>query len=241
MVPIVSFGCPDAGTAPPYFLRLRRNSLCRRVQQFVVYFLFLSSLFRSCSGLCLSHHRHVEDWKQRWVESDAHRADGMRGRLGWDAGTYFGNWDIQVGMKTLDPKKFYHVTADIGKSINNRGKLLIISYTAKLEMNPNCTGAYLKILPDTTNQSSFNENDPYEIMFGPDLYSPTHRDLQLIMKFGNVTKRTKTMMRAPMDNFTHLYSLIIKPSNTFEVMIDRDVVLSGLLRDEFDCLGPRYV
>ncbi|KAH7825290.1 putative calreticulin [Monocercomonoides exilis] len=182
-----------------------------------------------------------KNWRKRWVESDAHKTDNMRGRVGWDAGTFFGNWDVQVGMKTLDNKKFYHLTADIGQNIDNRGKLLIISYTVKMEERANMTGAYIKLLSDEIDQKKFCESDPYEIMFGADYRSDVSTPLHFIMKFGNYTFQTRTMMETVHDNYTHMYTLIIKPSNTFEIRIDGKLNYTGLLRDEFDVLGPRLI
>lgn len=183
----------------------------------------------------------AEDWRKRWVESDAHKNDNLYGRFGWDAGTYFNDWDIQVGMKTLDPKKFYHISADIGKNLNNRGKVFILSYTMKHEAEHNCTGAYIKLFPDTLNQSMLSESEPYEIMFGPDSAGPGARRLHFIMRFENQTYISKQMFRAPDDKFTHMYTLIIRPNNNYEILIDGHKNYTGSLREEFDCLGPKFV
>ena len=43
------------------------------------------------------------------------------------------------------------------------------------------------------------------------------------------------------DEFTHLYTLIVHPDNTYEVKIDNKKVESGSLEDDWDVLPPKKV
>ena len=43
------------------------------------------------------------------------------------------------------------------------------------------------------------------------------------------------------DEFTHLYTLIVNPDNTYEVKIDNKKVESGSLEDDWDVLPPKKV
>ena len=43
------------------------------------------------------------------------------------------------------------------------------------------------------------------------------------------------------DEFTHLYTLIVRPDNTYEVKIDNKKVESGKLEDDWDFLAPRTI
>lgn len=43
------------------------------------------------------------------------------------------------------------------------------------------------------------------------------------------------------DEFTHLYTLIVNPDNTYEVKIDNKKVESGTLEDDWDFLPPKKI
>ena len=43
------------------------------------------------------------------------------------------------------------------------------------------------------------------------------------------------------DVFTHLYTLIVKPDNTYEVLIDNEKAESGSLEDDWDFLAPKKI
>ncbi|OCT59353.1 hypothetical protein XELAEV_18000774mg [Xenopus laevis] len=43
------------------------------------------------------------------------------------------------------------------------------------------------------------------------------------------------------DSFTHLYTLIVRPDNTYEVKIDNSKVESGSLEDDWDFLPPKKI
>merc|ERR1712157_77820 len=43
------------------------------------------------------------------------------------------------------------------------------------------------------------------------------------------------------DDLTHLYTLIINPDNTFEVLIDNKSVRKGPLDEHFDFLAPKMI
>lgn len=43
------------------------------------------------------------------------------------------------------------------------------------------------------------------------------------------------------DEFTHLYTLVVRPDNTYEVKIDNARVESGSLEEDWDLLPPRKI
>ena len=43
------------------------------------------------------------------------------------------------------------------------------------------------------------------------------------------------------DVYTHLYTLIVKPDNTYEVKIDNSKVESGSLEEDWDFLLPKKI
>lgn len=43
------------------------------------------------------------------------------------------------------------------------------------------------------------------------------------------------------DVFTHVYTLVLKPDNTYEVLIDNEKAESGTLEDDWDFLAPKKI
>ncbi len=52
---------------------------------------------------------------------------------------------------------------------------------------------------------------------------------------------TKKEIRCKDDVFTHLYTLIVNPDGTYEVLIDNEKVESGTLTDDWDFLPPKEI
>lgn len=48
-------------------------------------------------------------------------------------------------------------------------------------------------------------------------------------------------IRCKDDVFTHFYTLIVQPDNTYEVLIDNEKVESGSLEDDWDFLPPKKI
>jgi hypothetical protein len=76
------------------------------------------------------------------------------------------------------PHSFYSITAPLDKPATSKGKDLVIQLSAKIENHQYafCGGGYIKLLPAGTKAETFGGNDPYHIMFGPDLcgYDVSH-------------------------------------------------------------------
>jgi len=79
---------------------------------------------------------------------------------------FYGDKAAQMGLKTTQDARFYGISADMGKTFSNKGKDLIISFTAKHEQKIDCGGGYLKILPAPLDQEKFGGNDKYKSVSG---------------------------------------------------------------------------
>ena len=51
----------------------------------------------------------------------------------------------------------------------------------------------------------------------------------------------KDELRTETDDFSHVYSLVVKPDNTYEVYIDLESIRSGDLADGWDFLLPKEI
>lgn len=82
---------------------------------------------------------------------------------------------------------------------------------------------------------------PYEIMFGPDICGPGTKKVHAIFSYKGKNLLIKKDIRCKDDVYTHLYTLIVKPDNTYEVLIDNEKVESGNLEDDWDFLAPKKI
>lgn len=93
------------------------------------------------------------------------------------------------------------------------------------------------------DQSKFGGDSPYQIMFGPDICGPSNKKTHVILNYAPKDENLliKEEVKVESDKLTHLYTLLIKPDNSFEVFIDQESVRSGSLADSFDFLLPKEI
>merc|ERR1712187_590150 len=96
-----------------------------------------------------------------------------------------------------------------------------------------------KLLPKV-DAKSFGGPSEYRVMFGPDFCGHTKRT-HVIFNYNGDNLLTKNEPRAETDKKSHLYTLIVKPDNTYEVLIDSGSVKSGSLFDDWDFLEPKEI
>jgi len=127
------------------------------------------------------------------------------------------------------------------KEFSNKNKPLIIQYSVKHEQHIDCGGAYMKILPAGLDQTDFSGDSSYNIMFGPDICGNTKR-VHVILTYKGKNHLIKgTDIRADHDEWTHLYTLILRPDRSFEVLVDNREVRKGSLLDNWDFLPSKQI
>ena len=161
------------------------------------------------------------------------------------AGKWYGD-ENDKGIQTSEDARFYGLSAPLTKPYTSSSdKPLVIQYSVKHEQNLDCGGAYIKLLPGGKKFDAvkFGGDTEYSVMFGPDVCGTSNRKTHVILH-SNVKDENlliKKEVNTETDDLTHLYTLIIKPDNTFEVMIDQKSVREGKLEDEFDFLPAREI
>eukprot|EP01121_Diplochlamys_sp_Union-15-3_P015965 TRINITY_DN5352_c0_g1_i2.p1 TRINITY_DN5352_c0_g1~~TRINITY_DN5352_c0_g1_i2.p1 ORF type:complete len:522 (+),score=129.17 TRINITY_DN5352_c0_g1_i2:84-1649(+) len=178
------------------------------------------------------------DWEQTWIPSKNEK--------------YNGEWTVvePTALHALDGDKalvvssvarHHGLAAKFKKPLKPGGKDLIIQYEVKLQSTLECGGAYLKLLAAETmpnDLADFDDKTPYVIMFGPDKCGPDSM-IHFIFRHQNpVTneyeeKHMKNRPTLKLDKLTHLYTLHIKPDNTFTLSVDQEVFREGSLFEEF--------
>lgn len=167
------------------------------------------------------------NWNSRWVQSYSQKFGQFISSPG--------NWyaDISdLGIKTTDFSTNYAVSASF-PSFSTSTKPLIIQYTLKNENGVDCAGGYIKILSSNMNQRKFSGKTPYLIMFGPDICNGEAKG-HLIIPYKGQNYSIKSPLRIINDQYTHQYTLIINPDDTFEYYLDNEFEISGKIKEYFD-------
>ncbi|OQE24463.1 hypothetical protein PENSTE_c007G01393 [Penicillium steckii] len=190
----------------------------------------------------------TDDWEKRWQPSHA-KKDDPKSEEDW---AYVGEWSVEepTTFKGIDGDKglvvknaaaHHAISAKFPKKIDNKGKTLVVQYEVKPQNSLVCGGAYLKLLQENKklHQEEFSNATPYVIMFGPDKCGATNK-VHFIFRHKNPKtgeyeeKHLKTPPVARTNKVTSLYTLIVKPDQTFEVLVNGESVKEGSLLEDFN-------
>lgn len=76
---------------------------------------------------------------------------------------------------------------------------------------------------------------------GPDICGPGTKKVHVIFNYNGENHLIKKDIRCKDDEFTHLYTLIVRPDQTYEVKIDNEKAQSGTLEEDWDFLKPKNI
>jgi calreticulin len=175
------------------------------------------------------------DWESRWIQS---KAKEDLGAMKVTSGKYFGDEEAAKGMQTSQDAKFYAIAAKT-KEFSNEGKTLVVQFSVKHEQDIDCGGAYLKL--GAYEPEKFEGSSEYNIMFGPDICGSSTKKTHVIFNYKGKNLDKKKEVRCESDTLSHLYTLIVKPDNTYEVQIDMNKVDSGSLEEGWDFLESKEI
>lgn len=151
------------------------------------------------------------------------------------------------GLSLTQEMKFYGVSTEFPTPLDVKDKDLAIQYELKLEEGLNCGGAYIKLprYGESVDFNLLNNETPYTIMFGPDRCGANNDRVHFIMQHKSpVTseweeKHFNDPTTVYADSSTHLYTLLVRSDNSFEIYVDKEVVKSGnLLTDMTPPVNP---
>lgn len=196
------------------------------------------------------HFDDINHFHKKWVLSEA-----KKDNIAEEIAKYDGEWKLESSQKDSLPgdmglvlkskAKHAAISSKLEKPFVFADKPLIVQYEVILQEGQECGGAYLKLLSEgvhTKDLKQFHDKTPYTIMFGPDKCGNDHI-LHFIFRHKNPLngtleekhcKKPKERLEEPFkDKLPHLYTLILKPDNTFEIWVDRKIVNSGSLLEDF--------
>ncbi|KAF2808575.1 Calreticulin-domain-containing protein [Mytilinidion resinicola] len=190
----------------------------------------------------------TDDWDTRWKPSHSKKENDKSSEEEW---AYIGNWAVEEptvlkgiegdkGLVIKDKAAHHAISAKFPKKIDNKGKTLVVQYEVKLQNGLECGGAYMKLLQDNKalHAEEFSNASPYIIMFGPDKCGATNK-VHFIFRHKNPKtgeyeeKHLKNPPTARIVKTTSLYTLIVRPDNTFEIKIDGESIRNGTLLEDF--------
>ncbi|KAF8923802.1 hypothetical protein BGZ58_002501 [Dissophora ornata] len=186
-------------------------------------------------------------WSDRWTASEATKLSGNG-----DIFSYIGKWAAEephlypgmsgdFGLVAKTSAAHHAVSASLPEVIDNTGKTLVVQYEVKAQNGLICGGAYMKLLSDSLEGikfKAFSDETPYTIMFGPDKCGLTDK-VHFIFRHKNPITgvyEEKHLNPAPLSKvsqITSLYTLIVRPDQTFEIKINGEVESSGSLLENF--------
>lgn len=211
-------------------------------------------LIQNDNYLILFHHRivfftpthtHTQAWKDRWTVSSDWKSKSELGEWVQTVGKWYGDADDK-GIQTSEDARFYGLSAPMTKTFNSGDKKdLVIQYSVKHEQKIDCGGAYIKLLPggDKFESTKFGGDTPYGVMFGPDICGTSNKRTHVIFHYDKKDDNLliKKNVGTEDDTLSHLYTLVLRPDNTFEVFVDNKSVRAGKLEDEFDFLPAKEI
>jgi len=155
------------------------------------------------------------------------------------SGKWFVDEEVNKGMATSEDMRFHSISAKLPTVASSKGKDIVLQFSAKIENHQYafCGGGYIKLLPDGLNQATFGGDDEYHVMFGPDLcgYDISHIHAIFTHKGKNLLKTEKIALEySDKNEYTHLYTLHVKPDGTYEVFFDLESKAKGKLVDDWD-------
>jgi len=181
-------------------------------------------------------------WKDRWTVSSEWKSKTELGEWKWTAGEWYGDASDK-GIQTSEDARFYGLSAKLSEAFTNKDKDLVLQMSVKHEQELDCGGAYIKLLGDIKDPKKFGGDTPYQIMFGPDICGYEARKTHVIFHYPpkNDNLLIKDQVEVKTDKVSHLYTLVVKPDNSFEVFIDLESVRKGTLDAAWDFLLPKEI
>lgn len=179
-----------------------------------------------------------DSWKKDWIYSE-HPGQEF-GKFVLSHGKFWNDPNNDKGIQTSQDARFYALSKKF-TPFSNEHKPLVLQFSVKHEQNIDCGGGYIKVFDCSLDQKNMHGDTPYLLMFGPDICGPGTKKVHVIFNYKSRNILINKDIRCKDDIYTHLYSLVIKADNTYEVLIDNEKIESGQLESDWDFLPPKKI
>jgi len=174
-----------------------------------------------------------------WVQSQWKKKSNEAGVFEWTSGIWAADPDNK-GLQTSQDAKFYAISKKI-PTFNNEGKDLVFQFSVKHEQKIDCGGGYWKLIGPGLDQENFEGASDYQIMFGPDICGYSTKRIHAIFNHEGENLLTTKTTNCETDEFTHVYTLIVKPDNSYSILIDNEEKSEGSLYDDWEFELPKEI
>ncbi|XP_018331355.1 calreticulin [Agrilus planipennis] len=179
-----------------------------------------------------------DSWEKNWVYS---KHPGKEfGKFVRTAGKFFNNEEEDKGIQTSEDARFYAISRKF-KPFSNEGKDLVIQFTVKHEQDIDCGGGYVKVFDCSLKEEDLHGETPYLLMFGPDICGPGRKIVHAIINYNGKNNLIKKEIACKDGVYSHAYTFVIKPDNTYEILIDGEKVEGGDIEADWDLLPPKTI
>ena len=198
----------------------------------------------SAEGLYLYEHFDDEDqFKANWVQSGDSKYNGK-----WKLSSGADRPEADLQMVMPEKARHYGISSKLTKPFEfSSDKPLVVQYEVQFREGLDCGGAYVKLLRNSaiSDLTKLTDKTPFTIMFGPDKCGSESK-LHFIVQYLNPktqeygerhwkqAKYVLDLMGAFSDKKHHLFKLVLKASNKFELFLDDKSVGTGDLLDDMD-------
>jgi len=182
-----------------------------------------------------------DSYAERWVVSDWKASEGAAGKFVHTAGDFYGDAEADKGIQTSEDARFYAISSKIATPFSNEGKDLVLQFSVKHGQKIDCGGGYIKLFPSGLDAEHLNGDSDYNIMFGPDICGSSTKRIHAIFNYKGKNLLIKKTVNCETDQLTHVYTLIVKPDNTYEIRVDGEKKEGGDLSDDWDFLEPKLI
>jgi len=190
------------------------------------------------SGKVFFHEKFDDDsWSTAWKTS---KHDGKTfGKFEQTAGKFYGD-EGDKGLRTTQDAHFYALSTTFPEFTNEK-KPLVLQFSVKHEQNIDCGGGYIKLFDCNFKPEEMHGDTPYLVMFGPDICGPGTKKVHVIFNYEGKNHLINKDIRCKDDIYTHTYTLIVQPDQTYTVLIDGEKAQSGSLEDDWNFLPPKKI
>jgi calnexin len=138
----------------------------------------------------------------------------------------------------ITKKKFYVLSSKIDSFPKMEGKEFVFQFESRHPEYIDCTGGFMKLFGDI-EPIVITEKTPALLTFGPEMCGDVSH---VIFKFRHLNKKTRIWSEISLidpppfepDGLNQLFTLVIRPNNTYEILINGETVKKGSLYEDFD-------
>jgi len=213
-----------------------KTTICSTV---IAALVFLSSVRDSASKIVFSEQFNSDPFaSSRWVKSSDSKYAGQP--VAYLPGPNpVAGFENDKGLQLTQEMKHYGFGAKFDELLRTKNSDVVVQYEVKFVDTLSCGGAYVKLLRDDIDLADLKDSTPYTIMFGPDRCGTNNKVHFILQHQSPVTqeweeKHAKDVPGIMTDKLSHLYTLVVRSDNSFEIFIDKESKKKGSLLTDME-------